>query len=341
MAALNGHPEKDQTMTFNRRRFLSAAAFAPAAIAAPSLLRFNGVAVAQEAASPVGTTVLRRKVGEVEVFALMDGFINFPTTLLSGFDPALAEPSAQAAKKPFDPATMTLGINAYLIRTKDRVIAVDSGAPSAMGPTVAGWARALAAAGFAPGDVDTVFLTHLHGDHVGGLTDLATGDAVLPNARFIASEADWAFTHDDAIYAALPKDFQSFFDLSRALVAPYDARKELIAAGAEIAPGLTTVALPGHTPGHLGLRIDDGTESLLIWGDVLHATAYQFAHPDWSLAFDADPAMATATRKAMLDMVTADGMMVAGMHLDFPGFGYVEAAGEGYRFFAAPFDYRA
>lgn len=326
-------------MTLSRRHFLRTAALAPA-LAAPAFLRFSAPAAAQEAGPP-NAGAIRRKVGEVEVFALLDGQITFPTAFLAGFDPALGEASARAARKPFDAEQMVLGINAYLIRSGDRLIAVDTGASAVMGAGMAGWTRSLAAAGFAPEDIDTVFLTHLHADHSGGLTDMATGAPVLPNARFIASEADWTFTHDAAVYAASPKDFQSFFDLSRALVAPYDARKELIQPGEEIAPGLTTVALPGHTPGHLGLRIDSGAESLLIWGDVLHAPAFQFAQPDWALAFDADPAQASATRRQMLDMASADGMLVAGMHLDFPGFGYVETAEDAYRFITAPYDYRA
>jgi glyoxylase-like metal-dependent hydrolase (beta-lactamase superfamily II) len=328
-------------MTLSRRRFLSVASLAPAALAAPAVLRLGTPAMAQDATPAALPGVLRRKVGEVEVFALMDGSVTLPTAMLAGFDAATGETSAKAAHKPFDAANMTLGINAYLVRTAGRVIAVDSGAPAAIGPTVAQWAAALQAAGVAPDQIDTVFLTHLHPDHVGGLTDMASGAATLPKAELIASEADWAFTHDDAIYSSLPKDLQGLFDLSRALVAPYDSVKTLIQPGAEIAPGLTSVALPGHTPGHLGLRIDSGAERLLIWGDVLHATAFQFARPDWAFAFDTDPGLATETRRKTLDMAAADGMMVAGMHLDFPGFGYVETAGEGYRFIAAPYDYRA
>lgn len=327
-------------MIVTRRKLLGTALMAPVVLAAPPFLRFAGMAEAQEAA-PARAAFLRRKIGEIEVFALLDGAVTFPTTMLVGFDAVTAEPTAKAAHKPFDPAQMTLGVSAYLVRSGERLIAVDTGAPGVMGPTVGAWVPSLAAAGFAPDQLETVFLTHLHPDHVGGLTDPATGAALLPKAQLIASETDWTFTHDAAVYAAAPKDFQGFFDLSRALVAPYADRKTLIAPGAEIAPGLTAVALPGHTPGHLGLRIDSGAESLLIWGDVLHSSAYQFARPDWSIAFDADQGLATDTRRKTLDMAAADGIMVAGMHLDFPGFGYVEKAGEGYRFTAAPYDYRA
>lgn len=328
-------------MTLNRRLFLRSAAFAPAALAAPALLRLSTPAAAQEAGPTPLAGAIRRKVGDIEVFALLDGKITFSTAMLAGFEPVAGKAAARAAHKPFDPGQMVLGINAYLVRSGDRLIAVDTGAPSVMGPDLAGWTRSLAAAGFAPNDIDTVFLTHLHADHSGGLTDMGTGAPVLPDAQIIASEAEWAFTHDAGVYASLPAETQAFFDLARGLVAPYDARKTLIQPGAEIAPGLTTVSLPGHTPGHLGLRIDSGAESLLIWGDVLHAPAFQFAQPDWALAFDADPAQASATRRQMLDMAAADGMLVAGMHLDFPGFGFVETAGDAYRFIAAPYDYRA
>jgi glyoxylase-like metal-dependent hydrolase (beta-lactamase superfamily II) len=327
-------------MTINRRGFLGAMTFTPVALAAPALIGVAGPGFTQTA-STTRPTIQRRKIGEIEVFALMDGHVAFPPTMLTGFDPAIGEPASRAAHKPFNPAEMLVGVNAYLIRTADRIIAVDTGAPAAMGPTVAGWAGALAATGITAEQVDTVFLTHLHPDHVGGMVDPASGAPSLPKAQLVASEADWAFTHDDALYASLPKDFQGLFDISRAMVAPYAAEKSLIQPGAEIAPGLTTVPLPGHTPGHLGLRVESGSESLLIWGDLLHATAFQFARPDWSFAFDTDQAMAAATRQKTLDMVAADGVMVAGMHLDFPGFGYVEKAGEGYHFTAAPYDYRA
>ncbi|MGO8003164.1 MBL fold metallo-hydrolase [Rhizobium ruizarguesonis] len=330
-------------MTVNRRKFLSVAALVPAALASPYILRLNSVASAQDAAakptqSPV---ILRRRIGEIEVFALMDGYGTFPNGMFPSFEVKAGEAAAKLAHEPFDPATFRIGINAYLIKTNDRIVAVDAGAPAGMSPTMGGWAKALAAVGVTPEQIDMMFLTHIHVDHVGGLADPITGNKTLTNAPLVVSEAEWKFVHDDAIYAAQSKDFKPLWDISRAKVKPYDGVKSLIQPGAEIAPGLTTVALPGHTPGHLGLRIDSGKESLLIWGDVIHGTAFQFTQPDWSFALDADQVKAAETRKAILDMVTAEGMMVAGMHLDFPGFGFVERANGAYRFVAAPYDYRA
>lgn len=190
--------------------------------------------------------------------------------------------------------------------------------------------------------MDTLFLTHAHADHVGGMSD-ASGTRILPNAQLLLAEAEWAFTHDEALYAALPADVQANFRLSRAQLAPYaKGRKELtMAKETEIAPGVTALPMPGHTPGHMGLRLESQGETLIIWGDVVHAPAYQFTRPDWSVAFDADAATAIATRQRLLDMAATDDMMVAGMHLDFPALGYVERHGAAYRYLAAPPDFRA
>jgi glyoxylase-like metal-dependent hydrolase (beta-lactamase superfamily II) len=326
-------------MRLSRRNLIAGAAFAPLALAAPALLG-RATATAQTSPMSPAPRFSRRMIGAIEVTALYDGQISFPTQFLAGFEETSAASSARNAYRAHDPNTMVFGVSGYLIRAGGRVIAVDTGATAAMAPTVGGWHGSLAAAGVTAEEVDTVFATHLHGDHVGGLTDPATGTKLLPNARLVAGAVDWAFTHDDAVLAQLPPDMQGFFQLSRTLVAPYGADKELIEAGAEIAPRLTTVALPGHTPGHMGLRVDDGGESLLIWGDVLHATAYQFSNPDWALAFDTDPAAASATRRMTLDMAASDRLLVAGMHLDMPGFGYVETAGDVWRYVAAPPDYR-
>ena len=254
-------------MTVSRRIFMRGTVLAPAVLATPALMRFN-TAHADGVSVPRTPQVQRRMVGEIEVIALMDGMIQRPKEMIPGYDEAKARAAAELAHKPHDPAAIAIGINGYVIRLGDRVIAVDTGSPAGLAPTLGGWHAALAAAGIATDEVDTVFLTHLHPDHVGGMADPKTGAARLPRARMIASEADWAFTFDAGVYASMPKEVQRGLDISRAMVAPYATAKTLVTPGDEIASGLTSVPMSGHTPGHMGLRLDSGRESLLIWGDL-------------------------------------------------------------------------
>ena len=99
--------------------------------------------------------------------------------------------------------------------------------------------------------------------------------------------------------------------------------------------GITSLALPGHTVGHTGYVIASGSDTLLIWGDIIHSPSLQFPHPEAAIGFDTDKTQATATRKAILDRASSDKMLVAGMHLDFPGFGHVSKEGAGFRYVSA------
>ncbi|MCP8885339.1 MBL fold metallo-hydrolase [Devosia sp. XJ19-1] len=326
----------------SRRKLLGALALAPAALALPSLLRLSPTR-AETNPDPFSghAAAIRHRIGEIEIIALADGRGPITNDLIIGFNDTAGRLAAKAAHKAHDPVTSTISINAYLIRTADRLIAVDSGAGAAMGPTTGAWLDSLASAGIAKENIDTLFLTHTHLDHVGGMSNEG-GIRLLPNAQLVAAEAEWAFAHDDGVLSALPEAFKGMMLASRAQLAPYAANRAMLAMDqeTEFAPGVTAVPLPGHTPGHMGLRIESHGEALLIWGDVVHVPAYQFTHPDWSVAFDADGPTAIASRRRMLDMASHDDLLVAGMHLDFPALGYVERRGDAYRYFAAPPDFR-
>ncbi|MEO0831485.1 MAG: MBL fold metallo-hydrolase, partial [Pseudomonadota bacterium] len=182
-----------------------------------------------------------------------------------------------------------------------------------------------------------LLVTHLHPDHVGGR--VGETSVALPNAEMVVGTQDHSFFTSEEMKAQAPDGFKPFFDMAVAAAGQFGERVTLIDGEASIAPGITAMPLPGHTPGHMGFMLESGGEQLLIWGDILHVPAVQFARPDVTLAFDADPDTARASRTKVLDMVATDKLMVAGMHMSFPGLGYVERASEGYRLVPAPWDY--
>lgn len=209
--------------------------------------------------------------------------------------------------------TFPLPIHAFLLRAPGLVALVDTGSAGNFGPGTGQFPQALAAAGVAPEQVSLIFLTHLHSDHFGGLTD-ATGAARFPNARLCLSEVE---------RASLPMASEA---AQRALAA-YVGRINGLSAGEALAPGLRMLPLPGHTPGHAGVLVDDGA---VIVGDLFHNVAWQAPQPGLFVKYDHDGPQAAATRIALLSELAGSRRALYAAHLAGGGPYRVTASGPGF-----------
>jgi glyoxylase-like metal-dependent hydrolase (beta-lactamase superfamily II) len=270
--------------------------------------------------------VYHRRVGDILVTALHDGYQDVSMATVLGLPPEEAVEMLRAA---FRPVPRRTAVNAFLIRHGGRTALVDTGCGPAK-PTVGLVASNLAAAGVAPETVDTILMTHLHPDHWGGLSDGAR--TIFPNADLLLHADEFAYWHDDAERSRMadPERQDFFFGGARRALAPYAGRIRALKEG-EVFPGVTAVPLPGHTPGHTGFALASGGRSLLIWGDIIHVQELQVPRPDVVMAVDVAPGRAAETRRRVFDRVAADRQAVAGMHLHFPGFAHVARDGAGYR----------
>lgn len=265
-------------------------------------------------------------VGNATVTALNDVVFEAGTGVVAGLPATEAEAILRSGFRRM-PARIT--VSAFLISLGDQHILVDSGFGAGMG---GGHVRPrLARLGIEPGSITTILVTHAHPDHVGGLID-DNGAAYFPNAQLVMHEQEVGFWLDDAKAEAPPEGLKDFFDAARNSLGPYRSRIKTIKDGQEGAPGLHAQLLAGHTPGHTGWLLEQGNDSLFIWGDIVHLPGLQFREPKAGMTFDVDLDQARATRMRVLDRVTTDKLRVCGMHHDFPTFGHVVKAAEGYHF---------
>jgi glyoxylase-like metal-dependent hydrolase (beta-lactamase superfamily II) len=175
--------------------------------------------------------------------------------------------------------------------------------------------ESLAKAGVKPGDVSEILITHSHPDHLGGL--VKDGKLAFPNATVRMSDVEWDFAKSNKGVADIVKVITDH-------VKPFKA-------GAQVAPGITSVALKGHTPGHVGYQIKSGKERLFDIGDTVHSSIISLAKPDWALAFDGDKPEAEQNRAKTLAKLAKDHEMIFAPHFPFPGVGYIEKDGDHFK----------
>lgn len=271
----------------------------------------------------------RMALGNIEVTALFDGATQLDPKLLK--NTSAQEVAKLHARMFVKGPTLQIAVNAYLINSGGKLVLVDAGAAKVLGPKLGQIVTNLKAAGHTPEQVNVVLLTHLHGDHVAGLVD-AEGKAVFANAQIWSAKADNDFWLSEEIAAKAPKEFQPFFKMARDAAAPYlkTGQWKTYATDQELLPGIASVAANGHTPGHSGYLVGTGEDRLLIWGDIVHNHAVQFARPQVAIEYDNDPKAAVATRKAIFAKAAREKLLVAGMHLPFPGIGHVRKEASGY-----------
>jgi glyoxylase-like metal-dependent hydrolase (beta-lactamase superfamily II) len=279
--------------------------------------------------------VYHRRIGDIVVTAISDGYLDGTVEVLQNIDHDEAGRMLAAA---FRPGRRT-SVNTFGIHSTGRLALVDTGCGNYLLPTAGQLQRNLAAAGIDPADIELVLLTHMHPDHSAGLTDQATGQPLFPNAEVVVHESDPRHWDDDAAMGrGTEREQKLYFRAAREQIAPYRDRLSPFNAQQEVFPGVTAIPLNGHTPGHSGYMIASGGQSLLIWGDIIHAPEIQVPRPEVTIEFDTDPAMAAATRRRVFDMVATDRLLIAGMHVHYPGFAHLVRQGGGYALLPEPWD---
>src|SRR5580704_13750423 len=313
---------------FKRKSLRFAAAFLVAVLA--SFVAPNATLAAPPQHRDQVPGFYRLKVGDLEVTALFDGAAVFDAHWLNGTK-ATMDGVVNALQE--DPRLLEVSDEGFLVNTGKQRILVDAGAGSWWGGGVLGRLEgSLRSAGYTPEEIDIVLITHLHSDHVGGLTT-QDGKRVFQNADVYVAKAESDFWLSPEIAAKAPKDVQPFFQSAQAIAAPYiKAGKWHTLTGSEqIVDGMQLVPLPGHTPGHTGYEFSSKGQKILFCGDIIHAQRVQLRHPEVTAIFDIDQSAAAATRNQLLPKLAREDVLIAVPHSSFfPPLGRLRKEGSGY-----------
>ncbi len=318
----------------NRRHLLAGAAAVGAA--AITGLRPTAVDAAVPQAGTQAPGFYRYKVGSYECTSINDGARTFPMpdkfVVNKPKEDALA--AGEAAYMP--KGMVTVPFNPQLINTGSKLVLIDTGngvanleaSKGAVGRTL----QNLQAAGVDPKNIDIVLLSHLHPDHTNGIR-LADGSLAFPNAEIMVPGKDWEFwtSEDNMARAESNPMMKNYLTNVKKTFAGLESRITKFEWGKEVAPGITSIATPGHTPGHTSFAVASGDAKVLIQSDVTNIPEFFLRNPDWHVMFDNDAALAQETRQKFYDMAAAEKATVIGFHFTFPSVGHVEKDGAKYR----------
>ncbi|OIM99857.1 MBL fold metallo-hydrolase [Idiomarina sp. MD25a] len=269
----------------------------------------------------------RMMLGDVEVTAISDGTTKLPVHQLLQMD---ADKVRDKLAEFYRHSPLETSVNAYLVNDGESLVLIDTGAGSMFGDSLGNLVRNIEAAGYSADDIDEVYITHMHSDHIGGLVN--DGKRVFTNATIRADKHDGDYWLSQQQMEQVPEAQQGGFKGAMAALNPYveaDQFKPFV-AGETLAANIKSVEAYGHTPGHTMYRLDAGDQSLVFWGDVMHVAEVQFDQPRVTIAFDSNQDEARERRiKAYAD-AAKEGYYVAGAHLPFPGMGQVKSEGDAY-----------
>lgn len=285
-----------------------------------------------QAAAPLSKTGVpgyaRIMLGAFEITPLSDGTADLPMDQLLKQD---ARVTRKSLEKNFLALPVETSTNAFLVNTGTKLVLIDTGSGAFFGPTLGKVGANLKAAGYQPEQVDEIYITHLHPDHVGGLS--ADGKRLFPNAVLRAGKPDvdyWLSTKNEE---KAPQDKKGFFQPAMLSVNPYiqAGKFRAIESDGELVPGIAAVAAPGHTPGHTIYIVQSQGQKLILVGDLIHVASVQMDNPQVTIGFDSDEKQAYASRRKQFDTAAGERDLIGGAHLQFPGLGHLVKEGKGYR----------
>ncbi|MBI1771223.1 MAG: MBL fold metallo-hydrolase [Burkholderiales bacterium] len=273
-------------------------------------------------------TYYRTMLGAFEVTALSDGTVKLPVEKI------LMEPEQKTKEvlaKSFLQLPLETSVNAYLVNTGNKLILIDVGTSNLFGPSLGKLIANLKASGYEASQIDDIYLTHLHPDHVGGL--MVNGAMAFNNAIIHVNQAEADYWLSQKNMDLAPADAKSFFQGAMVSVNPYKAANKLqtFSADGELMPGLTAHSTHVHTVGHTSYLLESQGEKMLVVGDLIHVASVQLDKPEVTVTFDSHANEASAMRQKVFAQAAKDGVIVAASHIQFPGMGRLKKTGNSYQ----------